>query len=398
MKLKVSSYLRRFSRSSLRPPRSQRRHGTAAAAAKAATSPVAARARSGLLRRSPAPRPRSGGQIVTGVSSPRAAGTGRIRGTGSGSSWATRSCAQRGIGRPGGRGPRVERADARGRRPCRKPGGPGLDRAASQAGGLANISGTATRPLSRRPARGAGSSSAPSRTTTAGGEGGRVHAPAALRRTRIVRHRRAEQLQHRSRRRWSALGAAASRPARVRERGTVTDFSSIVARIPNDTQVVYTPWQLAAKAQLLGQQLRASGKGTPRSSAGTASTARTTSRSRVVRDRVPGGSESSGRQGLPERSRRRRRVVRPPSYVAVDVAGAAVQRACADRQATRAEVRRFVNRTNIPASAVAARIPVRFQKNGKSHGGFGGTGDNGGLQLRYVVYRINDSGQYVRVG
>ena len=60
---------------------------------------------------------------------------------------------------------------------------------------------------------------------------------------------------------------------------TVTDFSSLVARIPNDTQVVYIPWQIAAKAQLLGQQLRASG-GTPRSSEGTASTARTTSRSR----------------------------------------------------------------------------------------------------------------------
>src|SRR5919109_1411975 len=41
---------------------------------------------------------------------------------------------------------------------------------------------------------------------------------------------------------------------------TVTDFSSLVARIPADTQVVYVPWQLAPKAQLFGQQLRAAGK------------------------------------------------------------------------------------------------------------------------------------------
>ena len=41
---------------------------------------------------------------------------------------------------------------------------------------------------------------------------------------------------------------------------TTSDFSSLVARIPSDTQVVYIPWQLAPKAQLFGQQLRAAGK------------------------------------------------------------------------------------------------------------------------------------------
>ena len=40
----------------------------------------------------------------------------------------------------------------------------------------------------------------------------------------------------------------------------MTDFSSLVARIPANTQVVYIPWQLAPKAQLFGQQLRAAGK------------------------------------------------------------------------------------------------------------------------------------------
>ena len=41
---------------------------------------------------------------------------------------------------------------------------------------------------------------------------------------------------------------------------TTTDFSSLAARVPSNTQVVYVPWQLAPKAQLFGQQLRAAGR------------------------------------------------------------------------------------------------------------------------------------------
>ena len=57
---------------------------------------------------------------------------------------------------------------------------------------------------------------------------------------------------------------------------TVTDFSSVITRIPNDTQVVYIPWQLAAKAQQFGEQLRASGRNATLFG-GTVSTPRTTS-------------------------------------------------------------------------------------------------------------------------
>src|ERR687897_1263182 len=39
-----------------------------------------------------------------------------------------------------------------------------------------------------------------------------------------------------------------------------TDFSSLAARIPGNTQSVYVPWQLAPKAQLFGQALRSQGK------------------------------------------------------------------------------------------------------------------------------------------
>jgi branched-chain amino acid transport system substrate-binding protein len=190
-----------------------------------------------------------------------------------------------------------------------------------------------------------------------------------------------------------AAGITAQRES-VNE-ATVTDFSSLVARIPNDTQVVYAPWQLAAKAQLFGQQLRASGRGATLFGAdglyspddfkipGSYVTAFPVAANHpVVRayQSGPGGGRSD-LFGL-------------PSYVAVDVATRAVQKACADRQATRAEVRRFVNRTNIPARQSLLGFPVRFQQTVQ---GNVGPGDMRSPSA-YIVYRINDTGQYVRVG
>src|SRR5213076_1990388 len=39
-----------------------------------------------------------------------------------------------------------------------------------------------------------------------------------------------------------------------------SDFSSLIAKISRDTQLVYIPWQLAPKAQAFGQQMRQAGK------------------------------------------------------------------------------------------------------------------------------------------
>ena len=191
----------------------------------------------------------------------------------------------------------------------------------------------------------------------------------------------------------SAAGSTVQRES-VNE-ATVTDFSSLVARIPNDTQVVYTPWQIAAKAQLFGQQLRASGRNAVLFGGdglyspddfklpGSLVTAFPVAANHPVVKAYqsgPGGGRSD-LFGL-------------PSYVAVDVAARAVQKACADRQATRAEVRRFVNLTNIPAAQSLLGFPVRFQQ---TRQGLLGPGDMR-TPSAYIVYRINDSGQYVRVG
>src|SRR5919204_4193556 len=55
-------------------------------------------------------------------------------------------------------------------------------------------------------------------------------------------------------------GRSGFRVSRDHVSQSVSDFSSLITRIPSNTQIVYIPWQLAPKAQLFFTQLRAAGK------------------------------------------------------------------------------------------------------------------------------------------
>jgi branched-chain amino acid transport system substrate-binding protein len=176
---------------------------------------------------------------------------------------------------------------------------------------------------------------------------------------------------------------------------TVSDFSSLVARIPANTQVVYVPWQLSAKAQLFGQQLRAAGKQArlfgsdglfdpdnfkiPNS---LISFFPIDLRSQVITAyrRGPGGGKSD-LFGL-------------PSYAAADVIARAIDKACRNGTATRAEVRRFVNQTSIPKKQSLLGFAIRFIQQVRAPLG------PGDMQrpADFGIYRINPNGAYVRVG
>ena len=173
-----------------------------------------------------------------------------------------------------------------------------------------------------------------------------------------------------------------------------TDFSSLVARIPGDTQIVYVPWQVAPKAQLLGQQLRAAGKratlfgsdglfdpDTFRIPGSYVSFFPVDLKSKVLAAyrRGPGGGKSD-LFGL-------------PSYVAADVVARALDKACANGSATRGEVRRFITRTNIPKSQSLLGFSISFAQRVKLPLG------PGDLQrpANFGIYRINARGVYVRV-
>jgi branched-chain amino acid transport system substrate-binding protein len=173
-----------------------------------------------------------------------------------------------------------------------------------------------------------------------------------------------------------------------------TDFSSLVARIPANTQSVYIPWQLAPKAQLFGQQLRAAGK----------QAVLFGSDGLFDPDsfRIPGSFVSffpidltspvirAYRRGP---GRGKSELFGLPSYAAADVVGKAIDKACANGQATRAEVRRFVNQTRIAKKDSLLGFAIRFVQRRR---GVLGPGDME-TPANFGIYRINNRGGYVRV-
>ena len=178
------------------------------------------------------------------------------------------------------------------------------------------------------------------------------------------------------------------------DEANTTDFSSLAARIPGNTQTVYVPWQLAAKAQLFGQALRSQGK-------------------RAIMFgsdglfdpdsfKIPGSYVSffpiNLRSGIIAAYRRgpgrgKSELFGLPSYQAADVVGRAIDKACANGSATRREVRGFINRTSIPQAQSLLGFRIRFVQRVS---GVLGPGDMTSPS-NFGIYRINDRGVYVRV-
>jgi branched-chain amino acid transport system substrate-binding protein len=176
---------------------------------------------------------------------------------------------------------------------------------------------------------------------------------------------------------------------------TTSDFSSIITRIPTNTQVVYFPWQLAPKAQLFGQQLRAAGKNATlfgsdglndpdnfKIPGSYVSAFPVNASNPVVKLYSKGpGKGKSNLFGL-------------PSYMAANVLSIAVDKACANGTATRAEVRKFVALTNIPKSQSLLGFRIKYVQTVKQPLGPGDMD----TPSQYILYKIDSSGKYVKVG
>ena len=175
---------------------------------------------------------------------------------------------------------------------------------------------------------------------------------------------------------------------------TTTDFSSLVARVQPNTDVVYIPWQLAPKAQLFGQQLRAAGK-----------TSRLFGSDGLFDPdtfKIPGslvsffpidltdpvikayrngpGSGESQLFGL-------------PSYAATQVVARAIDKSCKNGRASRLEVRRNIASTVIPKAQSLLGFEQRFVQTGTFPLG------PGDMQrpADFGIYQIQANGSYVRV-
>jgi branched-chain amino acid transport system substrate-binding protein len=165
---------------------------------------------------------------------------------------------------------------------------------------------------------------------------------------------------------------------------TASDFSSLIAKIPANTQVVYIPWQLAAKAQLFGQQLKAGGKNaTLFGSDGLFDPASFTIAGSYV-SFFPLSTSSPLITGYKAKHSGNAEYFGAPSGVAAQVVMSAIAKACADGKISRAEVRKAIGKTNFKTSLLG--LPVSFTTNGDI------------VKRPFGIYQIGSSGVYNRVG
>jgi branched-chain amino acid transport system substrate-binding protein len=167
-----------------------------------------------------------------------------------------------------------------------------------------------------------------------------------------------------------------------------TDFSSIVANVGDDVDVVVFATQVATAANTLSQQLREQGKdaivfGTD----GAYSPSQFKPRSGYVSVFAPDPHFDPGARSLIRQYNRYSKnkafgAFGPATYMAGLVAMNAVENACDDGTTNRAEVTRQVRRTNIP-SIFGGRI--RFSAKGDP------------LPTRFVIYKITN-GKYSPAG
>jgi branched-chain amino acid transport system substrate-binding protein len=177
-----------------------------------------------------------------------------------------------------------------------------------------------------------------------------------------------------------------------------TDFSSVVTAIPNNTQLVYIPWQLPGQAQTFYNQLHAARpKAVIMGSDGTDAPKTFQPNGNGYVSGFPVDFTSSvlksftkAHNGLPE-------VFGIPSYTATLVVAKAIQKACkaGHGKTTRKAVRKKVLKVKLTAAQSLLGFPVHFLT--KNFSNFQGPGDMA-TPANFAIYQITSSGAYKRVG
>lgn len=166
-----------------------------------------------------------------------------------------------------------------------------------------------------------------------------------------------------------------------------SDFSSIVSKISNQTVVVLV-WQLAAKAQIFGQQMREQGKtATIFGSDGLFSPSDFTINGSYVASFAPDirtlAKSRKFATGYTRKYGSQWGTFGPPTYLATQATINAIVNACRDKRATRAEVQTWLRRTVIRNSLLG--FDLSFTANGDPRG------------AKFSIFRIVN-GQYRTVG
>jgi branched-chain amino acid transport system substrate-binding protein len=164
-----------------------------------------------------------------------------------------------------------------------------------------------------------------------------------------------------------------------------SDFSSLIAKIPRDTQLVYIPWQLPPKGKAFGDQLRSAGKGSINlmGSDGLFDDA-FASLGNVYASSFPTSGSHPIVKAFKKAHGGDAEFFGAPSYVAAQVVGGAIERACKDGKATRAEVRAQIKKTKLTKTVLG--LNVSYNANGDIKGG------------QFGIWKANAAGKFNPVG
>src|SRR3954454_7266289 len=144
-----------------------------------------------------------------------------------------------------------------------------------------------------------------------------------------------------------------------------SDFTSIINKIPRSVQLVYLPWQLPPKGQAFGRQMKSLGRsGTKLMGSDGLFDPLFAGLGNNVYDSFFPVNPADSRVAAFKRIHKGTELFGAPSYVAAQVVSGAIDRACKNGTASRAEVRAQIKKTNIGVAASLLGLPVAFNKNG----------------------------------
>ena len=198
----------------------------------------------------------------------------------------------------------------------------------------------------------------------------------------------------------AALKAAGVAVTRDSVSQTTTDFSSLVTKIPSDTDVVFVPWQQPPRAQTFAQQLKAQGKkAIVFGSDGTNSPSQFTVAGSYVSNFAPDIRSNSRLSGLSAAytaftGSDTWGSFGPPTYGAVQVALTAITNACKAGKG---------NATRGAVLAAVPKIKIGSTISGKGDGwilggtfSFAKSGDPKGA--KFYIFKVNGPNNYSTVG
>jgi branched-chain amino acid transport system substrate-binding protein len=149
-----------------------------------------------------------------------------------------------------------------------------------------------------------------------------------------------------------------------------TDFSSLVSKISDDTDVVFLPWQIASNAQLFGKQMAEQGKeATLFGSDGLFSPDDFSIDGAYVSSFAPDIKSIPEDKEIADAFEKQYGefgTFGPPTYAAATVVATAIKAACDGGEATREKVTDQVRKTNLPTSILGQ--PIKFTDKGDLEG------------------------------